>query len=495
MAGTPELVIPVRLSPGEAASALRQIGKAGQAAGDAVAGGMGKAQAGAAGVTSELANLMKAQVGMAAIKQVAGAIGDQMRQTSEYVAEQAKHFQELRKAMQAVASLTGGTNTNKFTLGEISKAQAANLTPQEFAEGKKALLDKAGKYIGAGPDAKIDSDEADKLQQRLGEFAKSKGIGQADIGSFTGAILQQTKGKTNAKEMEARIGKLYATLEAASTDPQKLIPGMTEVMAGGMAPEAAAASISQMPEIAPGQEATYLNRTIMELQQQIREGKIGEEQGVKKGMAPRDMLKAMVKNLAGRQAKGEDLDDAIASVTTQDIPMKTLKGLVGAGPAAMESWDKMIEDTPADVVDKSLGASRVTEPGRLAHDEAAAAAASARLGSRNEIVQRMRQNATTALQEGGQLEHSQMMDRGKALLPFSDDMKTQQVNRQMIYNARAQLGQAPGAGDMVAAQNRGLTDELMLKLIDEMKQMNAKMPDLERQPPPLVKPPMPRDRM
>ena len=88
-----------------------------------------------------------------------------------------------------------------------------------------------------------------------------------------GGMLAQEKGKTTSQEMIAKLGKVYAGLEASSTDPEKLMQGMTELMAAGFTAEDAAATIAQMPEIAPGQEATYLQRTTMELGQQQPQGR------------------------------------------------------------------------------------------------------------------------------------------------------------------------------------------------------------------------------
>jgi hypothetical protein len=66
------------------------------------------------------------------------------------------------------------------------------------------------------------------------------------------------------------------------------------------------------------------------------------------------------------------------------------------------------------------------------------------------------------------------------LLPFSDDMKTQQQNRQMIARARAELHEGVGPMDNMAAQSRGATDELMRELIPRIEEQNKLLAEQNR---------------
>ncbi len=246
----PELVIPIRLDPAKAVSGLQKVSTAGKQAGDDVAGGMKGAQSATQNLGSEMSNLARAQVVLSALKDVAQGIGESFKKTAEEVMQSAKAFQQLREAMQSIAALKSVTNTNEFTLEEIQKAEGANVKPEEWKEAKGALLARASRYIGDTPESKITSDEADKAQKKLAEFAKQRGIHQKDMAGFTGGILQFQKGKTNAEDLVSRVGKNYAALEAASTEPQELMNKLTELMAQGFSPEEGSAIISMMPEIA-----------------------------------------------------------------------------------------------------------------------------------------------------------------------------------------------------------------------------------------------------
>ena len=121
-----ELIIPVRFSDNNAIADLKRVEAAGTSAGNAAAGGMDKASAAAKGFGSELGGIMKAQIGLSAIRQVAAAMGSEFKRSAEEVARMAKQFGQVRDSMQQVASLSGRQNSNQFTVEQSNKAQRRN---------------------------------------------------------------------------------------------------------------------------------------------------------------------------------------------------------------------------------------------------------------------------------------------------------------------------------------------------------------------------------
>jgi hypothetical protein len=107
------------------------------------------------------------------------------------------------------------------------------------------------------------------------------------------------------------------------------------------------------------------------------------------------------------------------------------------------------------------------------------------MGLRWDDVERRRQIAEVELEKAGRLEHPLAMDYGKAAISgagmLADDMKTQQINRQALARARAELGQNSGygdaEGDTLASYSKSVTNELLKVLIGRIEEQNQMMKD------------------
>jgi hypothetical protein len=274
---TPDLIIPVRMDPKGATAGLQKVSAAGKRPRDDVAAGATRAGHSldtmggkASNAMEQMLRINQATIAFNAMKSVAGAVVQVLFDAADYARKMAADFVQLQKSMQGIAAITGQPNQNKFVMGEINKAESANLTPTDWKDFHEKYMAKTSMYIGDKEGSKLGGKESDQLEAATAEFAKGKGVSAGTMANMVGGMLAQEKGKTTAKDMIAKLGKVYAGLEASSTDPEMLMQGMTELMAAGFSAEDAAASIAQMPEIAPGQEATYLQRTTMELDQQQR---------------------------------------------------------------------------------------------------------------------------------------------------------------------------------------------------------------------------------
>ena len=211
--GAPELVIPVRLENAKAVAGLHQVGTEGKKAGDQVAQGMGGAGAATKNFGGELAGLMKAQIGLAVIKQAAVAISDQYRDASQHVMQMAKEFQALRRSMQEVATLRGEANTSKFTLAEAEKAQQFNLTPQERQAAQAEFLNFAGAQIGNEQGKKLTGEQAEEFSSRIAVMMKSAGYAPAAGMMLGGSILQQKKGPQNVNALMKEFSTAFNVME------------------------------------------------------------------------------------------------------------------------------------------------------------------------------------------------------------------------------------------------------------------------------------------
>lgn len=420
MAGTPELVIPIRLDPAKAASALRQLGTAGRQAGDSVAEGAGKADKAVANVGSSALGAVKAMSGMAVAGSVFSAITARAKETSDYVQKVAADFIALQKTMQSIMAITNQPNTNQATAEEARKGAAANRTPAQWTAFRTAFMAKASNYVGEKPSAVLNTKEAEELQADMAEFAAAKGATDQEMADLVGGILAQEKGPTTAKKIKERIGKAWAQLEASSKDPSKLAAGLTEQMAMGMTLEEAAPKLAAMPEIAPGQESAYLKSTLAHLEMARGEGKL-EAYGVTAEMSPAEMLEKTVEGISKEAGQGPDRQKRIGElirerVTKYQESVQTLKGFVNKGPEAMKMWKDIGEQTPADAVDKAIARDRASDAGKVRAAEAKEGLADVEAGARWADVELEKKKARTKLKNQGRFEKSQWGDVGRGLV-------------------------------------------------------------------------------
>jgi len=513
----PELIIPVRFDTGKIPRALKEVGDGGKKAGADVEEGMKKAKASADTFTDSLGGIMKAQIVLGAAKQAAMAIGDQYRQTAQYVAGMAKEFQGLRQAMQQVAALKGEQNTTKFTLAEARMANKGLMTPEAWRGFQEQFQSYGGAYLEGDQARFIDrggvsaKEQAEKYQLQVAEFTQARGLSSADTGQLAGGLLQFSQGPQKTEDLMSRFGKVFKTLERAPTPVAQLLPQMTRVMAQGASPEEAAQLLGIMSEAMPGEEETGVTNTIKAITNQILEGK-GEALGQKEGMSRLEQVKAAVAAIKGRVDRGEKLDAVLHEIAPDLREMRGVKGFLTRGLEAggFERTAGYIADTAPDFVEKELRAYESGGPeseGGTAKIRARKALAGVELGARNEGINRIRDIAEIELMEGGGFERVNKGAVAAATIPGADSARDIQINQQAIRRARAMLGEGAGFGDTTAAVHRGLTDELLRELAERLKSIDegTKVANLQRadgiardateaQPPLHAPPPQPAGR-
>ena len=207
----------------KATDGMKKFGTASGRATKDASSGMDKVAHATKGAGNELASLIKAQIGLAAIKGVAESIGSEWSRVAEDIGKASKEWQKFRASLQGVAALSGKDNSNKFAEAEIDRAERAHVTPEAAKDFREEFLAKASLYVGEGPNAKMSTKDADEFQTALMEYAQQKGVSQKDMAGFAGGLLAQQKGKTNAAEMMTRVGKTFSTLEASSASVSHLI--------------------------------------------------------------------------------------------------------------------------------------------------------------------------------------------------------------------------------------------------------------------------------
>jgi hypothetical protein len=504
----PDLIIPVRMTTDGAKHDLQELrgdlgaaGTSGQKSGQAIASGMHQAADATQKVEnsvratgSEIGNLMKAQMGLHALKGVVASFGDEWKRVAEEVGRTSKEFQAFRESLQGVSALSGQQNTNQFAAAEIERAERAHVTPKEMKDFRDAFLSKASLYVGEGPDAKLNTKDADEFQEYLSEYSKLKGVSQQEMAGFAGGLLAQQKGPTTAAEMKARAGKAFATLEASSAPVSHLLPGMTRVMAQGLSAEEASRTLAALPEVAPEEESTHLLRVLAEIRRNNVEGKSGAF-GIQEGQSPQQQLETLVGNLRQRSGGNQkELDRLLREFTHEDIAANTLRGMVNQ--VNFDQWRQVQEAVPADQLERTIKEGRQSDAGKQYAVSSRHAVEQARMGMRNDELTRRRQIAETELMANRDFERqSTWTEWAAGHLPGQDDARGQMINRQMIARARAELHEDFSVSDAKASLNSGATDELMRTLLPRLKQQRAdqKSPDAKARQEAFAEPPIPTE--
>ncbi len=489
MAGTPELVIPIRLDPGKAAAALRQIGTAGAKAGDDVAGGMKHAETASHGLGSQIGSVAGALMGISALKGIATGIADSFNKTAKDVMEAAQQFQRLREAMQQVAALTGQQNQTKFTLAQVDKAQAAGLKPEEWRKAQEEFQSRAGAYL-EGDQARMNQQQGEEYQQKIAEFAKARGIAPSEAMALGGGLLQFSEGQQDPAELMKRYGKVFKTLERAPTPVAQLLPQMSRVMSQGFSPEEAAQALAIMSEAMPGEEETGVENALKAFRNAQMKGE-GEELGLKKGMSPMEMLEAGSRKLKERAGNGEDIDEMMKKYAPDLRERRGVLGFMNRGVGA-EGFQRVrgyARDTADDFTEQAAREYQESDAGRQAKVDVALEAEKARMGARNDEVARRREIAEVELTRAGRFESVPIPERISGLVPGAEDTKTQQINRQMLRRARAQLGESSGLTDNAASLSQGATDEVMRALLKRIAESSERREKAAAAPSPLSAPP------
>jgi hypothetical protein len=403
---TPDLVIPMRLDNAPALRGLFGLEERGEAAGEAVAKGAKKGQAGMASLGETVVAIGKSLLSLQLIEQVGQAVGDQFKKAADHVKQLALEFKDLRQALQQVAALTGKENSNQFTVEQVEAATRASLSPEEWKGFQEQFQSYGGAYLEGDQARFVDrgnvtaARQAEEYQQKIAEFAKARGINANEAAQLGGGLLQFSEGPQTTKDLMSRYGKVFKTLERAPTPVSQLLPQMSRVMAQGASPEEAAQLLALASEFMPGEEETAVTNTIKAITNQVLEGK-GDKLGQKKGMGRLEQVKAAVATIKERVAGGEDLDKILHEVAPDLRESRGMKGFLTRGVEA-EGFKRVkgyVEETPEDWVDTELTKYEQSDAGRQAKRDAQERLAKVKVGAKYDAAMAARQEARTELIE------------------------------------------------------------------------------------------------
>jgi hypothetical protein len=416
MAGpVPDLVIPVRMDLDKALKGLTRLGEQGQETARKNKEGFQEAQSGVEGFHDRVSALLATQMSLAVLQRVGAAIGSEFKRAADYVRDLAKDFADLRQTMQQVAALKGQPNTNLFTIEEVKKGAAANLTPDEWRRFQENFQSYAGAQI-EGPQAKLTAGQAEEYQQRVAAFMKARGVPSEQGAELAGALLEYATGPQDVEKLMGRFGAVYQTLEKARTPVPELLPQLARVMSHGVSAEQAAQMLATVAPAAPHEEGVAVEaamRSILEMKQ-----KGIEDFGVKKGMTPMEAIKAFSMNINERRkaliAQGktdQEAEDVLLGQLAEKkvaVDVREARGLVqgfgyqGIQLGGLERFRRYTEETPADFTARAVKEYEQTDAGKAAKRAADLAVARAERRAQYQGVVAEREAAKAELTRGGE---------------------------------------------------------------------------------------------
>ena len=490
---TPDLIIPIRMDPAKAITALKTVGAAGKKAGNEIAAGAGKAEkglkgakAGADSFGNSVVGLMKAQISLAAIKVTALAIGGAFDDAAKYVQEIAKDFQALRKTMQEVATLKGSANTNQFTIEKAEKAQKAHPSPTEYQDFQAQFMNYAGFQVG-GPNGKLTEAQGEEYASRVAELMKSSGVDPAVGAELAGSLLQNSKGPQDVNALMQKLGRTFNVLEKGRVSLKQALPQISQIIGHGISTEDAAKLFSIASPAASGQEGNAVESALKAIEEMKVSGK-GEAFGVKHSLGQYESIKAFAENISKRKAdfiaggktKQEAEDEIAAQLKHVDVAgeVREWRGLVrgfarqGIELGGFETYEDIEKNTPADYEAARKERYEEFQQGRQDAVDNVLAVEQVKMGAQNENVAKWRKIAETEQRAGGAFERVDINTEAAAKLPGASDARTIQINNQALQRARVMRGESFNLSDAAISKNQGLTDELLRKLLKELEGIN-----------------------
>ena len=452
------LEIPIEMPFDEVIAQIKKFRSEAKDATGEVAGGLekvadatGGAERGVGALIEGFAGFEMVKEGLHLVSEVAAEIGESMNKAAEFTRKCAEEFIQVQKGMQGIAAMSGRQNTDKFTMEQIEKADAAHLTPQEFAKSEEAFLERSRANIGAGPGARMTEEEADKYHARMAEFAKLNKVDAGTMAEFAGSLLNQQKGPVTADELTAQAGKVFETLRGSGKSIGAGVTSLNRLMAQGVEAQEAAPALAQMGQIGLGRNDA---QTYMSVLNDIRrletdQKKFGEARkfGVEKGMSDTDKVEAVVRTLSGKTGGGADTDKLnklLAEITPDRMGQNVLRAMVQKGPENLSKFKDIYAATPGDAVQKAIEAGRESSAGKVMETEAHLAAAREGQGAKYAGVHDLKKEAEAQLTKEGVFSQTHIVDdfmRRRLTVPGGEeDVDKQRINERALKLAQEQAG-------------------------------------------------------
>lgn len=421
---------------------------------------------------------VKSFVGLAGVTMAVRNVADRMKDVSEFTRNAANEFIRLRGSMQEVAALKNRPNNADFTLSEVNKAKAANLTPEEWRTFQAGFQSYAGAQL-EGPGAKLNAQQAEDYQAQIAHFMKAEGVDPRLGAELGGTLLEQSKGPRNVKDLMGEYAKTYEVLKKSRTPVQQLLPQVSRITAYDVSPEEAAKLLSVIAPAMPGEEQTGIENTFKAIRELETGGKSGQV-GIKEGMSQYEKVKALAKYVNDQKADGAKMNDLYKDLKINDMrEFRGVQGLAKQGfeMGGFERYEKFADDLKPAHADEVIKNFDKSEAGQQSQRDADLAAANAQTGARNRKIAEYRQRAEIELTNEKRFERTEARDylRGAAGWVGAPTVKEQLINERAVDMARKDAGRPVADWNQLPAGAWNSTaDEMINNFSKEYEQKNPR---------------------
>ncbi len=280
----PESIIPVRFAYKNAAQELKKVEQGGQQIADTTTNCFQSAFHTAKNLGSEMSDLIRPRLGPETANQIAGTSSDQFQQTLDYIKGVSTEFADLQRTVHQVAALKGRGQTSDLSLSEMQEVAAPGPRQEEWHSTQEKAQVRAGIHLD-GSQGGLSQQQLQTYQQQIAKFAEDRGIVPAQAMAIGESLLRTSKGPQDVNQLLDRYGKVFQTLERATSPVTQILPQLNRAVSQGFSPEQAAQALAFLSEAVPGEEGPGGEHTLKDLTNAELQAK-GPELGIQEGMTP-----------------------------------------------------------------------------------------------------------------------------------------------------------------------------------------------------------------
>jgi hypothetical protein len=223
-----ELIIPVRLETEQAKHGMQELGQSGRKAGEDIGEGF-------QGAGAEVLKFIGITSGLDMGKRVIEAMGEGIKQASEYATNAAKAFISLQESLRQIAALSGAKLDDKLAQDVIDRAKKSGiLTPNEVQQAMTEWNKGGSGYVISpeNPQGRIEESLANQLQDEFMAYGKAHGVTPATSMYWLSTLVQKLPKGTSADNFRKIFYESMKIARMARGSEDATISQVSEVVSG-----------------------------------------------------------------------------------------------------------------------------------------------------------------------------------------------------------------------------------------------------------------------
>lgn len=245
------------------------------------------------------------QSGFSAVNRIVGSIADDMQRVTQNTIKAGDAYARYRRSLLEGESIKGGQADDAAVQKSVGTAKRLGIDPNRFVDFQQKMNEEAFGTVGE----KFSQKQYDEITEKAAKFAQSRNLEGTDVTGLIGNLMRNSKDGATSDDVIDQFGKIFNVLENAPGATARLMPELTQAMAGGMEATKAAKYTAIMAQRGrPRESGTYvaaMERSIRNLFTKDN-GQGAADLGLTEDMDEEASARAI---FAKAQAAGIDLND------------------------------------------------------------------------------------------------------------------------------------------------------------------------------------------